>query len=1063
MSTAKLDFVREYEKEIQKQWKDNKTFEVDAPVDKTNVEEPKYMASFPYPYMNGRLHIGHVFTVTKAEFMCQFQRLKGKRVLFPFAFHCTGMPIKVCADKLKKEMEEFGTPPVFPIDEPEKVVEKVAIKEDPLQFKSNKSKVKAKTGGIARQWKIMQSLGITDEEIPKFADTTYWLNYFPPHCKGDLESIGMGIDWRRSFITTDVNQYYDSFVRWQFTALREQDKVKFGERYSIWSTTDNQQCADHERSQGEGVQPQNYTLIKLEVVEPAPAVLAPIMAAGKKVYLVPGTLRPETMYGQTNCWVLPTGKYGAFEMKDGSVFVCTERSVRNMAYQGLTKVRGQFDKLAEFTGQDLIGASLKAPLAINPIVHVLPMLSIDENKGTGVVTSVPSDSPDDYATLVDLKLKEPLRKKFGVKDEWVLPFEVISIIDIPGYTETEACAVRAYREFQVKSQNDRDLLDKAKDLCYQKGFNDGVMAVGPYKGEKVSVVKKTIKDEMVASGQAVNYSEPAGKVVSRSGDECVVALTDQWYINYGEEDEQWRQSVLKNLATMELFSPETRKRFEIALGWLGQWACSRSFGLGTKLPWAQEFLIESLSDSTIYMAFYTIAHILQSDFNGQVQGSGKIAPPQMSKEVWDYVLLNGDLEKAHSTSQIAKDTLTLMKREFNYWYPLDLRVSGIDLVQNHLTFFLYNHATLFPEHHQPRGIRANGFVLLNGEKMSKSSGNFLTLFDAVEKYSADATRVALADAGDGVEDANFLDKTALSALFKLHTQVTWVEEMLLAQDKMYTGAPTRAQDIVFASEINRAIKQAEDAYEKSQFREALRIVFFDFLASRDYYKSVLDSVENMSKELINRFIEVQAILMYPIAPHFSQKIFNLIGKGDITNARWPLATDVDVMALRQNDYLKSTAYDVRTKINIFLKSKNKGGKTDAKAEKAVIYISKTYPKWKIHTLDYLSKIYDAENKCFTKETATILEDLKKEDELKSQLSNIMQFIRVVEAEIKLNGSQALETTLPFAEDQVITSNMDYLIRSLELTSIEVKEASEQDLKQIKGQPPTPGKPSLIIS
>lgn len=51
--------------------------------------------------------------------------------------------------------------------------------------------------------------------------------------------------------------------------------------------------------------------------------------------------------------------------------------------------------------------------------------------------------------------------------------------------------------------------------------------------------------------------------------------------------------------------------FQHTLGWLNQWACSRSFGLGTRVPWDPEFLIESLSDSTVYMAFYTVAHILQ--------------------------------------------------------------------------------------------------------------------------------------------------------------------------------------------------------------------------------------------------------------------------------------------------------------------------------------------------------------------------------------------------------------------------------------------------------------------
>lgn len=43
-------------------------------------------------------------------------------MLFPFAFHCTGMPIKACADKLQREMETFGYPPVFPTAD-EKVVE----------------------------------------------------------------------------------------------------------------------------------------------------------------------------------------------------------------------------------------------------------------------------------------------------------------------------------------------------------------------------------------------------------------------------------------------------------------------------------------------------------------------------------------------------------------------------------------------------------------------------------------------------------------------------------------------------------------------------------------------------------------------------------------------------------------------------------------------------------------------------------------------------------------------------------------------------------------------------
>ena len=54
--------------------------------------------------------------------------------------------------------------------------------------------------------------------------------------------------------------------------------------------------------------------------------------------------------------------------------------------------------------------------------------------------------------------------------------------------------------------------------------------------------------------------------------------------------------------------------------WLEEWACSRLFGLGTQLPWDKEWVIESLSDSTIYMAYYTIAHYFQGKDN--LDGTG---------------------------------------------------------------------------------------------------------------------------------------------------------------------------------------------------------------------------------------------------------------------------------------------------------------------------------------------------------------------------------------------------------------------------------------------------------
>lgn len=92
--TQKRDFIRGYEQEIQKIWDEEKPFDLDAPHNINEAKE-KFLATFPYPYMNGRFHIGHAFTVSKVDIAAGYERMKGKNSLFPFGFHCTGMPIKV--------------------------------------------------------------------------------------------------------------------------------------------------------------------------------------------------------------------------------------------------------------------------------------------------------------------------------------------------------------------------------------------------------------------------------------------------------------------------------------------------------------------------------------------------------------------------------------------------------------------------------------------------------------------------------------------------------------------------------------------------------------------------------------------------------------------------------------------------------------------------------------------------------------------------------------------------------------------------------------------------------
>ena len=183
-------------------------------------------------------------------------------------------------------------------------------------------------------------------------------------------------------------------------SLKEAGKIYYGKKYTIYSALDKQPCADHDRAKGEGVGTQEYVGIKIRLLEFPDCIK---QYSNKDVFLVAATLRPETMYGQTNCFVLPSATYGLYKMINDEYFICSDRAAKNFAYQEMTPEFGKYTCLAEVTGQDLCGKALSAPLTKYEKVYALPMLTISMTKGTGIVTSVPSDSPDDWATLRDLQ------------------------------------------------------------------------------------------------------------------------------------------------------------------------------------------------------------------------------------------------------------------------------------------------------------------------------------------------------------------------------------------------------------------------------------------------------------------------------------------------------------------------------------------------------------------------------------------------------------------------------------------------------------------------------------
>lgn len=324
---------------------------------------------------------------------------------------------------------------------------------------------------------------------------------------------------------------------------------------------------------------------------------------GASVFFVPATLRPETMYGQTCCFVGPKLQYGVYRASEKEYFVITERAARNMAYQGIFEDNGVIKKVADLDGADMIGSVVNAPLSQHAEgIRILPMETVLASKGTGVVTCVPSDSPDDYATVSDL-VKKP--EFYGIQKEWA-DKEILPLIETPSYGDK--CAEFLVKELKISSPKDTVQLAKAKELAYKEGFYQGVMKVGAFKGETVEVAKPKVRQQLLDSGDAFAYSEPEGLVISRSGDECIVALMDQWFIEYGEES--WKKVALDFVENgLNTYSTETKNNFEGVLNWLKDWAVSRNYGLGSRLPWDEKVLVESLSDSTIYMAYYTISHV----------------------------------------------------------------------------------------------------------------------------------------------------------------------------------------------------------------------------------------------------------------------------------------------------------------------------------------------------------------------------------------------------------------------------------------------------------------------
>jgi leucyl-tRNA synthetase len=512
-------------------------------------------------------------------------------------------------------------------------------------------------------------------------------------------------------------------------------------------------------------------------------------------------------------------------------------------------------------------------------------------------------------------------------------------------------------------------------------------------------------------------------------------LSNVWLTDccrYGEEE--WRTQVQDYVnGPFECFDPKTKQKFNETLEWLHEHACSRQYGLGSRLPWDEEWMIESLSDSTIYMAYYTVAHMLQGgSLTGANGGPLGITVEELTREVWDHIFLGTEVSAA---CPVSAEKLAILRNEFMYFYPMDLRVTGKDLVPNHLTYALYNHAAIFPPEMWPRAFRANGLLQLNHEKMSKSTGNFLTLQDSINLYTADITRLACADAGDSLEDANFEQKAADSQLVHMYAELDWVNTVLKTLPNMRAGPIEDFADRAFLTCIDQAVHASAVAYDDMNFREALKISYFELQGSRDDYRDMMKLTgKGPHRDVVMHYIRVQYVVLAPICPHICEHVWKLIGrKGSLmADGRWPEAAVVDMPLFKAFKYIGKMAHVFRLRINSAKAKSNKKGKGkkgggtggDAAAApapviaKVTVYAASEYPVWQRIVLAKLDEMFDEMAGTFA-DNRSVLGALKGNEDLKKVMKKVMPFVQFVREQVAEQGRDALSQVMPFDELEVL--------------------------------------------
>ena len=724
--------------------------------------------------------------------------------------------------------------------------------------------------------------GVPKEKLPELEDPEYIVKYFSTEYHEVMEEMGYSIDWRREFRTTDPT--YRKFIEWQITQLHEKGLVERGEHPVKYCPNCDNPVGDHDLLEGEGVGVNELTLLKFPI--------------GDKI-LVTATLRPETIVGATNIWLNPDVEY-VLVNANGENWVVTKEAHYNLQNQ-----IKNLEIISEIDPNDLIGK-----MATNPFtgaeLPVFPASFVSASYGSGVVFSEPADAPADYIALQDLKNNSELIAKYNLEGiiENVNP---IPVCTLKGYGEIPAADI--IERLGITDQNDEKLHEATNEL-YKAQHSKGkiIDSIPDFGGMKVRFAREELKEKLIADNMAtIMYDFAERPVVCRCGNNCVVKIMDdQWFMKYGNEE--WTEKTLEVLDGETVIPKEIKNNFEYYLNWLDDWACSRKVGLGTRLPWDNQWLIEPLTDSTIYMSYYTIAKYLR-DMN----------PDDLNLAFFDKVLLNKDSGEITVPAEKVKE----IQDEFNYWYPLDWRLSAKDLVGNHLSFLMFHHSAIYPKDKWPRGTVVFGMGLLEGNKMSSSKGNVILLKDAIKDYTADVVRLFLMASAEPWQDFDWREKEVLGTKRRLE----WFREFAARVEEI-KGSPldlsnieevelTRTIDLWMISQLNQHIKNATEALEVFQTRQALQDSLFLLKKDVDHYlyrvKHIIDAQDPAVIYVLSTVLEAWIRLLAPFTPHTSEELWSTYGgDGFVSEAKWPEYNEelVSVEIEKSEDLVENIIKDI---------------------------------------------------------------------------------------------------------------------------------------------------------